>query len=198
MSDTTDNVVLLEAAAEALRAEFIFWQCRVRQIAMRQGGGRPSAGMRPRVFSPTGDELSPGIVVLVNKAEPLEAIQQFRYQVLKTQDPIERHDKALEIMAGMYFQRPHEFADVLTALFGEGSGIMLRLLDFGKCLLAFEQFNQSYRLPCRVRLLAPSDDLYQATYWHNRLFNPRMPPGIGVVSFTPDWTHGSGARIEPD
>ena len=196
MSDAPDNLVLLEAAAEALKAGFIGWQCRVRQLAMRQGGGKPTEGMRPRVLSPADDDISPGIVVLINKAEPKEAIQQFRYHVLKTQDPIERYDKALEIMAGMYFQRPHEFSDVMTALFGEGSSVMLRLLNFGKCVLAFEQFSQSFRLPCSVRLLAQSDDLYQATYWHNRLFNPHLPPGIGVVSFTPDWTHASGARVE--
>jgi hypothetical protein len=198
MSDTLDNLVLLEAAAEALKAEFIGWQCRLRQLAMRQSGGRPSAGMRPRALSPAGDEISSGIVVLINKAEPKQAIQQFRYQVLKTQDPIERYDNALEIMAGMYFQRPYEFSDVMTALFGEGSDVMARLLNFGKCVLAFEQFSQSYRLPCRARLLAPSDELYQATYWHNRLFNPHMPPDIGVVSFTPDWTHAGGARVERD
>lgn len=35
-------------AAKTLRDDFIAWQCRIRQIAMRQDGGRPSPGMRDR------------------------------------------------------------------------------------------------------------------------------------------------------
>jgi hypothetical protein len=192
VSESGDNVVLMEAAAEALKAEFIGWQCRLRQIAMRQGGGRPTSGMRPRALSPAGDEIAPAITVLLNKADPSHATTLFQFLVRKTEDPIERYDKALEVMAGLYFQRPHEFGDTLTALFGEESAIAGRLLSFGACILEFAQFSQSYRLPARVRRLAETDPLFQATYWHNRLFNPRMPPGVSVLSFAPDWTHASG------
>ena len=34
--------------ADRIRDHFLGWQCRIRQIAMRQEGGRPSPGMRPR------------------------------------------------------------------------------------------------------------------------------------------------------
>jgi hypothetical protein len=40
--------------------------------------------------------------------------------------------------------------------------------------------------------LEPGDPLYQASYWHNHLFNPNIPDGIRVLSFTPDWRHSSG------
>ena len=51
MNPDLDNIILLEPAAQALRDEFIGWQCRIRQIAVREGGGRPSSGMRPRVVA---------------------------------------------------------------------------------------------------------------------------------------------------
>src|SRR2546421_12920427 len=94
----SDNVVRLEPAAEALRDEFIGWQCRLRQLAVRQEGGRPSAGMRPRVLSPTGDELAAGIIVLIVPAQPEETIKLFRHHGLETHDPAEGWGKALQIL----------------------------------------------------------------------------------------------------
>jgi len=192
----SDNVVRLEPAAAALRDQFIGWQCRLRQIAMRQNGGRPSSGMRPRVLSPAGDELAPGVVVLIVPSDADEAIKLFRHQVLKTQDPVERWEKAVEIMAASYFQRPRDFSDVLTALFGGGSALVGRLLDFGACRLEFGQYSQGYGIPCAVTAPNQADELYQATYWHNRLFNPNPPPGATVLAFTPDWAHATTYRIE--
>jgi hypothetical protein len=192
----SDNVVRLEPASAALRDQFIGWQCRLRQLAVRQNGGRPSAGMRPRVLSPSGDELSPGIVVLIVPADADASIKLFRHQVLKTLDPVERWEKALEILSSSYFQRPRDFSDVLTALFAGGSALVDRLLAFGACRLEFAQYAQGYRIPCAVTALAEADDLYQATYWHNRLFNPNPPPDAQVLAFAPDWVHATEHRIE--
>jgi hypothetical protein len=189
-----DNVVRLEPAAAALRDEFIGWQCRIRQLAVRQDGGRPSSGMRPGVLTPDGEPISPGIVVLLLPSDLEPTTKLFRYQVLKTQDPVERYDKALEILAASHYQRPREFADLLTALFGPDSAVAGQLLSHGACRLEFSQYAQSYRIPCTVAELAEHDPRYQATYWHNRLFNPRMPAGVRVLAFTPDWAHASSSR----
>src|SRR5260370_13081708 len=70
MAPRPDNIVLTRAAAQALRAEFIGWQCRLRQLAARQDGGRPSTGMRPRVTSPAGDEFAAAVVVLITETDP--------------------------------------------------------------------------------------------------------------------------------
>ncbi len=75
-----------------LRDEFIAWQCRIRQLSVRRAGGRPSPGMRPRALTPTGDELSPAITVLVVEADPRDSTALFRFQFLKTQDATERYD----------------------------------------------------------------------------------------------------------
>jgi hypothetical protein len=190
------NVVLTQQAAQALRKEFIGWQCRLRQLTARQGGGRPTPGMQPRLLSPDGEEISPRITVLLNELEPGHSISQYKFQYQRTQDPVDRYDKILETLSGSYFQQPGNFTDVLTALFGPGSGIVARLLNLGRCVLEFEQFTQAYRLVCAVRELAETQPLHQATYWHNRMFNPNMPDGIRILAFTPDWKHSEDSRVE--
>jgi|SRR2546425_8366132 len=192
MAPKPNNVVLTRAAAQALRAEFIGWQCRLRQLAARQDAGRPSAGMRPRVTTLAGDELAAAVTVLISETEPDNTTQQLRYQVLKTQDPNERYDKVLEFLQGGYFQEPVRFSDVLTALFAQGSELAARLLGSGRCVLEFEQYRQGYRIPCTVARLPAAHPRYQATYWHNRLFNEHLPPGVEVLAFTPDWAHAAG------
>ncbi len=198
MSVDDDKVILLEPAAQALRDEFLGWQCRIRQLAVREHGGRPSSGMRPRVSSADGAEISPGIVVLIMPEEPWNSAQLFRHQYLKTQDPVERYDKVLELTAASYFQHPSEFSDVMTALFGSDSALAESLLRAGRCVLEFAQYSQSYRIPCTVDELPQDDGFHQATSWHNAMYNPNLPAGVRVLSFTPDWPHASAAPLPPD
>jgi hypothetical protein len=189
-----NNVVLTRAAADLLRAEFVGWQCRLRQLAARQDGGRPSSGMRPRITTIAGDEVAAAVVVLISEIEPENSTQQFRFQYLRTQDPNERYDKVLEFLQGPYFQQPAAFSDVLTALFAEGSAVATTLVEHRRCVMEFEQFSQSYRIPCSVTRLSPAHPRHQATYWHNRLFNEHLPTGVEVLAFTPDWAHAAGSR----
>jgi hypothetical protein len=198
MEQKPNNVVLTRAAAQALRSEFIGWQCRLRQLAARQDGGRPSSGMRPRVTTLAGDELAAAITVLISETESDHTTQQLRYQVQKTQDPNERYDKVLEFLQGGYFQEPVRFSDVLTALFTQGSELAARLLDNGRCVLEFDQYGQGYRIPCAVTRLPAAHARYQATYWHNRLFNEHLPPGAEVLAFTPDWAHAASIVRQVD
>ena len=191
MSHDDDKVILLEPAAQALKDEFLGWQCRIRQLAVREMGGRPTAGMRPRLSTLEGEEIAPGITVLIMREEPWESAQLFRHQYLKTQDPVERYDKALEITSASYFQHPQAFSDVMTALFGPGSDLARRLVRLGRCILDFSQYSQAYRLPCAIERLAEDDGFYQATYWHNSLYNPAMPAGVEILAFTPDWPRAS-------
>lgn len=192
------NVVLTAAAAAALRDEFVAWQCRLRQFSARAAGGRPLPGMRPRVLSPQGDELSPAVTTLIHEAEPEDSTQMFRFQYQKTNNPIERYDKILEILAAGHYQQPDRFTDVMTALFGPTLPVVAALLNHGRCVLEFVQEAQNYRLPCAVRELETRQALYQATYWHNRMFNPNLPPGIRILSFAPDWPHATAWIADPE
>src|SRR6201988_2795454 len=128
------NVVLTQQAAQALRKEFIGWQCRLRQLSARQGGGRPTSGMRPRALTPDSEEIAPAITVLLNEQEPDHSISQFKFQYQRTQDPNERWYKILEILSGSYFQQPGPFTDVMTALFGPDSNVVAALLNHGRCI----------------------------------------------------------------
>jgi len=188
------HLVILDESAQALRAHFLGWQCRVRQYAVRQGGGRPTGGMCPRVLVDAPEAHLGPITVLINKSEPGQVTSQFRHLALKTHDPVERYHNALKVLAAAYYQRPEEFSDELTALFGEVSATADRLLTGGRCRLLFDQYSQRYDLPCTLRQLPPGHPAYEATFWHNSLFNPNLPGGVRVLAFRPDW---SRATAEP-
>lgn len=186
--------VALDETQTRVRRSFFGWQCRIRQLAVRRDGGRPSSGMRPYLTC-SGQEKTPNqVTVLIVKAEPHETTAQFRHMVQKTNDPAERHDGGIRILSAAYYQKPEQFSDEMTALFGPGSSLVARMLHVGHCALDFEQYNQRYRLPCAVRQLTQSDPAFQATYWHNSLFNPALPGDICVVGFRPDW---SAAHADP-
>jgi hypothetical protein len=193
-----DNIVLTKPAAAALCRQFIGWQCRLRQLAARQDGARPSAGMRPRVTTAEGQVLAAGIVSLIVESEPETSNQLFSFQYRKTADPSERYDKMLEILQGHYFQEPARFAGLLTALFAPGSALVAELLDHRRVVLDFAQYTQGYRLPCAVARLPESHRFHQATVWHNRMFNPHLPAGVQVLLFTPDWPHAAEYRSDPE
>ena len=193
MGRIPDNVVLNRAAAAALRSEFLGWQCRIRQLAARTEGGRPSAGMRPRVLSSDGTELAPGIITLIVESEPENSTQLFRYQYLRTHDPNERYGSMLEALQGSYFQEPARFSDVMTALFAADSRLAAEL-GGRRCVLEFEQYGQGYRIACEVTRLPESHRFHQATLWHNRMFNPALPAATQILAFTPDWPHSGSYR----
>lgn len=175
-----------ENRANLTRNHFMGWQCRIRQQVMRVDAGRPSDGMRPELVGPKGEDLG-RIIVLINKEDAQEVTTQFRHMVLKTQDPNERYDSAMKFFASAYYQRGHEFDESLTALFGQESSIADGLAAAGRCTLKFDEFSQSYEMPCAVTDLEQHDIRYQATYWHNRLFNPAMPADVRVLALTPQW-----------
>ena len=151
---------------------------------------RPSSGMRPRVEIQRSESQLGSIVVLIVKREPEETTAALRHMVRRTHDPAERYDSALRVLSATYYQRAKEFSDEMTALFGPSSETANRLLAARECILDFEQYNQRYRLPCSVRNLPDTDPAFQATYWHNSLFNPHLPRGISILAFTPDWARG--------
>ena len=177
--------VLTDAGA-ALRRHFLGWQCRIRQHAMRREAGRPSDGMRPTLTRDNGEEFG-RIAVVICEGDPDATTAQFRHIVQRTQDPAERLKKAVEFLSSAYFQKGETFSDALLALFGPTSPTAEMLVADGHCILAFQQFSQSYRLSCRVEELDPGHRLAQALIWHNRMFNPNTPPDIRPLALWPIW-----------
>lgn len=177
----------LHSVPSALRLAFLRWQCRVRQMAVRQDEGRPSPGMMPLVHLEGQAEPLGHIVTLLNKEPAYATVPEFRHMVRRTMDPAERRKAALQFLSATYYQHPHEFSDTVTATFAPGSAGAATIADAGHCTLEFSQFNQTYTLPCRVAKTAASDPLFTATYWHNVLFNPHLPQDAEVLGFEPNW-----------
>ena len=140
---------------ETLRRQFLLWQCRIRQIAMRADGGRPSEGMRPKILSPDDRILSDGVIVLLVRTEPGESTDFFRFQVQKNHDPNEVYEKGLAFLQSTHYHRANQFSDEMTALFLPESRLATLLVELRTCRLVFRQFGQSYRLPCSVHELGP-------------------------------------------
>ncbi|MGI9500973.1 MAG: hypothetical protein ACR2P3_13120 [Geminicoccaceae bacterium] len=182
----------MKPAADQLRLAFLGWQCRLRQLAVREEDARPTAGMRPRLTVAGQDA---GVMtVVITPVEPAASTDEFRHIVRRTHDPRERYQAALRYLQSAYFQNPARFDDRLTAVFGVEAELPARISGRSDCVLAFEQFSQRYRLNCSAELLNSRDPAFQATYWHNALFNPSLPASVKVVSFKPDW---SEAFAEP-
>ena len=188
------EVLLHDHQKDLLRKAFLGWQCRIRQYAMREGGGRPSPGMCPDVYLGDSREALGAIITLIHRADPYDDTMQFKHLYKKTQDPAERQSGFLKVMQSTHYQRANEFGDTLTALFSTGSQGAAQIANEGECRLVFEQQNQSYDLLCEVWPLTKSEPLYQATYWHNALLNPNLQGEPEILVFKPDWSRG---RAEP-
>ncbi|MFZ0398254.1 MAG: hypothetical protein WAM06_09510 [Methyloceanibacter sp.] len=181
-------------SAQAIRDGFIAWQCRIRQVAMREQGGRPSPGMRPRVLDAQGQELAPALTVLLIPNEPEESTAFFRFQVMKTPDPRDVYERALTFLQADYFQNPETFSDRLVTVLPRDAALADALLDERACVLEFVQSRQSYRIAAEVRALKSGHAAREAAIWHNRLFNPALPDTVHVLGLQPDW---DSARADP-
>ena len=173
---------------------FLGWQCRVRQYAMRNSEGRPSSGIRPCVLLKDGTEVASAATLLLVPIHPQESIQQFRFMVLKTNDPRDRLKKAIELLSSTFYQHVENFSGVMTGLFSGSSETVKTLVNKKSCVLEFDYQPQSFRIPFRVRVLKKKEPAYEFTYWHNFLFNPYLSPEVKVLGFDPNW---SGAFADP-
>lgn len=174
--------------------DFLYWQCRIRQQSVRQGDGRPTPGMCPNITIDNGMQLGQ-IVTLITKQSSEHITAQFQHMVKKTQDPIERWEGAIRLLSSTYYQDPKGFSDKITALFGPDSVVCAKLIEAGKCILKFEQNNQRFSITCAVVDLQSDDSFYQATFWHNSLFNPSMPGNVNILAFIPDWSESQAETI---
>src|SRR5437879_1509028 len=78
--------------ARGVQVSLLAWQCRLRQTAMRDHGGMPMPGFRPRVSSLKGEILMPEMTILLVPEQPEESIAFFKFQLQKTSD----HRQAFE------------------------------------------------------------------------------------------------------
>ncbi len=164
---------------------FIAWQCRLRKLSMREREGRPSAGMSAGVYAITGGEEQSRMNFLVVRKDDDARTSEFRHIVRKTPDPAEWTKNGLRILAEMHYQETDQFDNRFTALFSLDSPLAAALLEAGQCRLAFAEGSIEYGFDFDVSALNPGDEYFEATYWHNRLFNPTLPGNVQVLLFSP-------------
>lgn len=179
-----------------LKEQFLRWQCRVRQISMRENQGRPGDAITPSLTVDGDPEQMGHIITVMSKRGAHSKTPEFKHMVKRTHDPAQRREKAIEYLSSSYFQHINEFSDTLTSTFPPGSPGAKRIVDGGACTLAFEAYNQRFRLHCAVNRLREDHWLFQATFWHNMLFNPGLHPDTEVLEFVPDWGMSTAEQMQ--
>lgn len=164
---------------------FISWQCRVRKMSMRELGGRPTAGMSARVHPLSGGDERARMNFLILKQDCTFFISDFKHIIRKTQDPAEWLKNGLRILAEWHYQQEEDFSMQLTALFSLTSALADALVQAGQCRLVFAQDSIEHEFDFDVQALSEDDRAFQATYWHNHLFNATMPGKVRVLGFNP-------------
>lgn len=185
------EVVRMDSANAALRDSFLRWQCRVRQMMMRDAHGRPGDGIMPSLALAGAAAPMGHIVTVLSKSPPYSRTPEMRQMARRTNDPALRREAALTFFSETYYQKVAEFSDILTATFPPGSPGAAAIREAGRVRLGFSAFSQIYDLDCRVWALAGHNPLWQATYWHNLLFNPNLPSDTVILGFEPDWARSS-------
>lgn len=181
------DVMERSSSRDALGRAFLRWQCRVRQMAMREAEGRPDAAIMPTVTLDGADEPMGQVLTVLPKSMAHDLTPELRHMVRSTYDPAQRRDKAIRFLSATYFQKAETFSEMLTATFPAGSPGAARMVKAGRCRLDFSAYAQRFSLDCAVRRLGAVHPLHQATLWHNLLFNPALAPDTIVLGFQPDW-----------
>lgn len=177
------------------RDAFLKWQCRVRQIAMRENAGRPDNTIKPALTLHGETEPMGHIITLICKMPHYSVTPEMQHMFKRTNDPAQRREKALQFFSATHYQKAAEFSDVLTATFPPGSPGAAKIRRAERVTLTFDAYNQRFDIAARVWALTKANALYQATYWHNALFNPSLSEGTTVLGFEPDW---DASTAEPE
>lgn len=182
-------------ANHALMEQFLRWQCRVRQIAMRESRGKPDDAVTPELTLAGATEPLGHIITVMSKWGAHSMTPEMMHMVKRTHDPAQRREKALEFFSSSYFQNIRHFSDSLTATFPPESAGARAIEGAGECTLTFEAYQQRFVLVCAVHRLSQQHPLYQSTYWHNLLFNPGLHPQTTVLQFSPDWDRSEATSL---
>lgn len=187
MQASTARLLGLSPEPNPLRDAFLRWQCRVRQMMMRDKMGRPDGEIMPALTLPGESEPMGHIITVMSKGPMHSKTPEMRHMAQRTNDPASIREAALKFFSEFYYQKSTEFSDILTATFPPDSEGAATIRRADRCTLTFEAYNQRYDLDCKVWKLTDKNPLWQATYWHNALFNPSLSADTVILGFEPDW-----------
>ena len=166
---------------------FIKFQCRARQMIMRDNFGKPDESIIPKLY--LSDQKDPvcRIITLIHKLPEFSLISELKHIAKKTNDPSQRREQAVKLLSSSYYQKHKEFSDILTATFVPDSQIAETLVAESSCRLLFNAFSHNFDINFNLLKLDNSEFLYHSTISHNQLFNINIHPKTIVLSFTPQW-----------
>ena len=170
-----------------LKDAFLKWQCRVRQIMMRDNLGRPDDAITPEVFLDNNTQSLGHVITIMNKAPAYSVTQDLQHMYRKTHDPAHKRSQALQYFSATFYQKHQEFSDLLTATFPPNSPGAAKIIAAETCTLVFEAYAQRFVLKCKAYDLPHHHPIFQATMAHNKLFNPTLHPESIVLGFEADW-----------
>ena len=179
------------------RRSFLKWQCRVRQIAVRERAGRPDESVSPTVELPCGTMRGRRIVTVICRKPEYSKTPELMHIAKRSNDPAQRRDDALKFLAAEHYQQPSKFSDTLVASFSPGSEAAMRMVAAGFCTLEFRAYSQRYRFDCAIRQLEVGDPIREAAWWHNLMFNPGLSPDAVMLGFDPDWRGSISESVPP-
>jgi len=185
------EIVRMASANHALRDAFLHWQCRVRQMMMRDDDGRPVDAIVPALTLAGQSGPMGHVITVLSKSPQFSVAPELRQMVRRTNDPAQRRQAALTLFSEFYYQKAAEFSDILTATFPPNSPGAAAIREAGEATLRFDAYSQRFDLVCRIWSLAGHNPLWQSTYWHNLLFNPNLPSDTVILGFEPDWSRSS-------
>lgn len=172
---------------------FLGWQCRCRQMMMRDNGGKPTDAVMPEVTL-AGQATPLGhIITVMSKAPAYSLTPEMTHMAKKTNETAKWREEAMKFFSATYYQKAHEFSDTLTSTFPPGSQGAAKLRAAKTATLTFEAYGERWDLTCKIHKLSRRNPLYLATMAHNRLFNPTISPDTEVLGFEPDWTQSQRA-----
>ena len=85
-----------------LRDSFLYWQCRVRQISMRDNMGRPDDSIAPALTLAGEMEPMCRVITLLSKAAPYSKMPEMQHIIKSTNDPAVRRRKAVEFFSEIF------------------------------------------------------------------------------------------------
>ncbi len=165
--------------------KFIGWQCRLRKRSMRELDGRPTEGMTAGIYSVAGGDEQSRLNFLILHEDSADRTAEFRNIVRKSRDPSQWRKNGLTILAERHYQTDQGFRNSLTALFALDSAVAAALLEAGQCRLKFAESTIEHSFEFDVAALSKDSEAFQATYWHNHLFNPTLPGNVQILEFSP-------------
>ena len=166
---------------------FIKFQCRARQMIMRDNFGKPDESIIPKLYLKDQKDPICRIITLIHKLPEFSLLSELMHIAKKTNDPSQRREQAVKLLSSSYYQKHKEFSDVLTATFAPDSEIATTLVSKGVCRLSFNAFSHDFDIVFNVFKLEKSEFLYHSTISHNQLFNVNIHPETIVLSFNPKW-----------